>query len=96
MTPGVVEKFYTAKELSWLIGFDARYWRDRMKTEPQLLGVGGDIVSECREISGEFFAPASWVNSFLARHPVVYNAGIKARNTAELRRKVGAQHDAAA
>jgi len=83
----VVEKHYSAKELSWLVGFDARWWRTRMKEEPQLL-VDGAIVSGCVEIGGEFFAPSSWVNGYLARHPVRYDAGVKARNTAELRRKL--------
>ena len=85
----VIEKHYSARELSWLIGFEKRYWCDLMKSEPRLVGAAGEAIAECREISGEFFAPASWVNAYLARHPVVYDAGIKARNTAELRRKLG-------
>lgn len=91
---GVVEKHYSAKELSWLIGFDPKWWRTKMKEEPRLK-IEGATISECREISGEFFAPASWVNSFLARNPVNYDAGVKARNTAELRRKLAALPPAA-
>jgi len=84
----VLEKFYTAKELSWLVGFNERYWRDRMKADPQLLDGEGRVISQCVEISGEFFAPASWVNAYVARTPVTYDAGIKARNRSELERKL--------
>lgn len=84
----VVEKHYSARELSFLIGFDPKYWRERMKAEPQLVDAAGHVIAQCREISGEFFAPASWVNSYLERNPLRYDAGIKARNTAELRRRL--------
>lgn len=84
----VLEKFYTAKELSWLIGFNERYWRDRMKAEPKLTGSAGELVSQCVVISGELFAPASWANALLARSPVEYDAGIKARNKSDLERKL--------
>lgn len=84
----VLEKHYTARELSFLIGFNERYWRDRMKAEPQLKGAAGEVISQCVEISGEFFAPASWANGYLARKPVQYDAGIKARNKSDLERKL--------
>jgi hypothetical protein len=84
----VLEKFYSAKELSWLIGFNERYWRERMKAEPRLLGADGELISQCVVISGEFFAPASWANALLARSPLVYDAGIKARNKSDLERKL--------
>lgn len=86
--PRVVEKHYSARELSFLVGFDAKFWRQQMKSQPELLGANGELISNCVEISGEFFAPASWVNAFLSRRPLRYDAGIKARNTAELRRKM--------
>lgn len=91
----VIEKHYTARELSFLIGFNERYWRDRMKAEPKLLGAAGELVSQCVEISGEFFAPASWANGLLARTPVTYDAGIKARNKSELERKLRGKERAA-
>ncbi len=84
---GVVEKFYSAKELGFLVGFGPKWWRTRMKAEPKL-EVDGALVSQCVEISGEYLAPASWVNYLLARHGVNYDAGVRARNTAELRRKL--------
>jgi hypothetical protein len=84
----VLEKFYSAKELSWLVGFNERYWRDRMKAEPKLTGADGVLISQCVVISGEFFAPASWANALLARSPLQYDAGIKARNKSDLERKL--------
>lgn len=97
----VVEKHYSAKELSWLIGFDARFWRDKMKSGELTLYAGHEpdaaVLARPVEISGEFFCPASCVNAFLLRHPVHYDLGVKARNTGELRRKLadGALADAA-
>lgn len=87
----VLEKHYTARELSFLIGFNERYWRDRMKAEPVLKDAEGHVISQCVEISGELFAPASWANAYLARTPVHYDAGIKARNRSELERKLRSQ-----
>jgi hypothetical protein len=94
--PRVLEKYYTAAELAALIGFNARYWRDRMKAEPQLVGQAGEIISQCVEISGEFFAPASWANAYVTRKPVQYDPGIKARNRTELARKLASRPPQAA
>lgn len=85
----VVEKYYSAKELSLLVGFHPQWWREKIKAEPRLVA-DGVVISECREISGELLAPASWVNGILARNPVSYDPGIKARNLSELRRKLAA------
>lgn len=90
-TVRIVEKHYTAGELSGLIGFNERYWRDRMKAEPQLKDAEGNVISQCTLLSGEYLAPASWVNGLLARTPVVYDAGIKARNKSDLERKLRAR-----
>lgn len=84
----VLEKFYSAKELSFLIGFNERYWRDRMKAAPHLVDADGNIISQCVEISGVLFAPASWANALLARSPLDYSPGIKARNKSDLERKL--------
>jgi hypothetical protein len=94
--PRVLEKYYTAAELAALIGFNARYWRDRMKAEPQLVGQAGEIISQCVEISGEYFAPASWANAYCNRTPVQYDPGTKARNRTELARKLASRPPQAA
>lgn len=90
-TVRVVEKFYSAQELAGLIGFNSRFWCDRMKSEPELKDGDGIVISSCVLISGEYFAPASWVNGFLARRKVDYNPGIKARNRSDLERKLRGQ-----
>jgi hypothetical protein len=89
--PRVLEKYYTAAELAALIGFNSRYWRDRMKAEPQLVGQAGELVSQCVEISGEYFAPASWANALLNRKPLQYDPGAQARNRSELARKLASR-----
>lgn len=92
-TSKVVEKFYSAKELSFLIGFNERFWRDLMKGGDLVLVDGSTqaVIAEPVEIGGVFFCPASCVNAYLVRHPVRYDAGVKARNTAELRRKLASK-----
>lgn len=94
----VVEKYYSAGELAALIGFAARFWRERMKDGSLVLvdSATQATIAEPVEIAGEFFAPASAVNAYLARHAVAPALGTKARNAAELRRKVASgQPDAA-
>lgn len=87
----VVEKHYTPRELEYLIGFSPDYWRDQAKAGELTLRDPADpntILAAPVEIGGELRIPASCVNAFLTRHPFRYDAGIKARNTAELRRKL--------
>ena len=71
--------------LAWLLGISNQI---RRMAEPQLKDETGAVVSQCTTISGEMFAPASWVNAILARSPVTYDPGIKARNRSDLERKI--------
>lgn len=85
----VVEKHYSPKELSYLMGFSARYWCDACKAGELTLRDANApdlVLAQPVEIGGELRIPASCVNAYLARHPFRYDAGVKARNTGELRR----------
>jgi len=85
----VVEKYYSPRELSSLIGFAEKFWRERCQAGEMTLRDGDVVISEPLDIAGELRIPASAVNAYLARHPYRYDAGVKARNAAELRRKLG-------
>ena len=91
----VVEKHYSPRELSFLIGFDEKFWRQRAKDGEFTLTIetGTESVVVCAplEISGELRIPATAMNAWLARHPYRYDAGVKARNQGELRRKLAAR-----
>lgn len=88
--PKVIEKHYSPRELSFLLGFDEKWWRQRAQSgELTVRDDLGNVVSEPLELAGELRIPASAVNGYLARNPYRYDAGTKARNTAELRRKLG-------
>lgn len=92
--PRVVEKYYSARELSFLLGFDEKFWRQRAKdgeftlTQDAHPDQAPVIVCQPLEIAGEVRIPATAVNAYLARHPYRYDAGVKARNAGELRRKL--------
>lgn len=87
--PRAVEKYYSLRELSFLIGFAERFWRERAQSgELTLNDEQGNVISQPLEIAGELRVPSSAVNAYLAKHPYRYDAGIKARNQAELRRKI--------
>lgn len=88
--PRVVEKHYSPQEASALLGFSAEYWRDQAKAGELTLvdSASQAVIAEPLEIGGELRIPASCLNAFLARRPFRYDAGIKARNSAELRRKL--------
>jgi len=86
--PRVVEKYYSPRELSFLIGFDERFWRQKAKEGEFTLSIGETPLCAPLDIAGELRIPATAVNAYLARHPYRYDAGIKARNTAELRRRL--------
>ena len=90
--PRVLEKFYSVRELSYLLGFNEKWWRERAQAgDLVLMDSAGNVVSEPVNLGGELRIPASAVNGYLARHPYRYDAGVAARNRAELRRKVAAQ-----
>jgi len=90
----VVEKYYSPRELSCLIGFDERFWRQRAKDGEFTLTIDADpdgpptVVCQPLEIAGELRIPATAVNAFLVKHPYRYDAGVKARNAGELRRRL--------
>lgn len=91
MKRGVVDRFYSLTELSVLLGFGERFFRQQAQQGEFTLREGDAVVSEPVEIGGELRIPAGAVNAWLARNPYRYDAGIKARNTAELRRKLADQ-----
>ncbi len=76
----VVEMFYTIAELTFLLRFSDSYIRQRVRD---------GVFPGALDIDGDLRVPASAVNAWLAQHPVRYDAGIKARNKAELRRRMG-------
>jgi len=85
----LVEKHYSPRELSFLLGFNEKWWRERAQAGDLTLQDGeGHVISEPLELAGELRVPASAVNAYLAKHPYVYDGGVKARNKAELRRKL--------
>jgi hypothetical protein len=84
----VVEKYYSLQDLTCLVGFSEKFWRERCQAGDLTLRDGEQLLAEPLMISGELRVPASAVNAFLSRHPYNYDAGVKARNTAELRRKL--------
>lgn len=88
--PKVIEKHYSPRELSFLLGFDERWWRERAQAgELTVRDDAGNVISEPLELAGQLRIPASAANAYLARHPYVYDAGVKARNRGELQRKLG-------
>lgn len=83
-----VEMFYSPREVGLLLGFDEKWVRQRAQAGEFTVRHGDQVVAEPVELSGELRIPASGVNAYLARHPYRYDAGVKARNKAELRRKL--------
>lgn len=91
MKQRVIELYYSVAELSFLLRFSDVTIRRRIKAgdfSPPDSATGQPDLSNIKDISGDIRVPASGVNWFLDRHPLRYDAGIKARNTAELRRKM--------
>jgi|SRR6185312_3889516 len=88
----VLEKFYSLEELHCLLGWSREFFGDRCKAGDFTLTVPGPdgpvVIAEPVQIRGDIRVPASAVNAWLARHPYKYDAGVKARNTSELRRKL--------
>ncbi len=86
----VLEKFYSPRELGYLLGFSESFWRKAAQAGEFILAdSAGNIIAQPVEIAGEIRIPASSVNAYLARRPYRYDAGVKARNIGELRRKLG-------
>ena len=92
--PNVIEKYYSVRELTFLLGFSERFWRERAQAGDLVWRVADRVVSQPLELAGELRVPASAVNAYLAAHPYRYDAGVKARNLGELRRKLGKQEAA--
>lgn len=86
--PRVVEKYYSTQDLQLLVGFGDRFWRERAQAGELTLRDGDAILAEPILLSGELRIPASAINAYLARHPYRYEAGTKARNRAELKRRL--------
>jgi hypothetical protein len=82
MISRAVEKYYSPREAGFLLGFEERWVRDRIKA--------GELPGTT-EIGGEYRIPASAINAKieagLVRGPG--ELGTSARSVGELRRKVG-------
>lgn len=89
MNPRVVEKYYSTTELEVLVGFGEKFWRERCQAGELTLKDGGQTIAEPLLVAGELRIPASSINAWLAKHPYRYDPGVKARNRAELTRKLG-------
>jgi hypothetical protein len=86
----VVELYYSVAELSLLLRFSEKKVREWVK-EGKFSSKGDDGApdfSNIVEIAGELRVPASGVSLFLENHRLVYDMGVKARNRAELKRKL--------
>lgn len=88
-----LEKYFSPRELCYLLGFADKFWRERAQAGDFTLTTADDrgnqvTVCEPLEIAGELRIPQTGVNAWLARHPYRYDAGIRARNAGELRRKL--------
>lgn len=80
----IVEKYYTAQELAFLLGFDRRTIIDHAKAKK----FGEGVVN----IEGnDWRIPGSGVNAWLALHRVFASPiePVTARSEGELRRKIG-------
>lgn len=86
----VVEKYYSLRDLELLVGFGEKFWREKAQAgELTVTDGAGQVLAQPVLLGKELRIPASSINTFLARNP--YRAGepgIKARNSAELRRKL--------
>jgi hypothetical protein len=82
----VVEMHYTVQEIATLIRKCDRYVRDRIKR--------GDFGPDSFYIDGDYVVAASAVNAWLEKFRLL-PVGVKARNEAELRRKLAAAQAAA-
>lgn len=76
----VVEMHYTTTELSCLLRRSPRWVTDKIKA-----GEFGDGVYL---VDGDYLVRASAVNSFLGSRVFSYDRGVRARNGAELRRRL--------
>lgn len=80
----VVEKYYSPRELVFLVGFTARHWVGKAEA--------GELAG-ATQLFGEWRIPGSTVNALLqagmVRSPE--ELGVSARSEGELRRKVGLQ-----
>jgi hypothetical protein len=67
----ITEKFYSLEEVSLLLGFAPRFWREQAaKGELTLYAEDGNtVISEPVFIAGELRIPASALNAFCARRP---------------------------
>ena len=78
----VPELYFSVPELSMLLKRSEDWVRKQVKASE--FGPLGNILS----LDGDLRIPASGVNFFTERHTLEYDPGIKARNLAELRRRM--------
>lgn len=93
--PRVVELYYTVAELAFLLRFSEPTIRQRIrdgKFSPPGEN-GAPDFSNIKDLEGDLRIPASGVNWYLSQHPFKYDLGVKAVNTAELRRRIRKKED---
>lgn len=86
----VVELFYSVRELSFLLRFSESTIRRRIR-DGDFSPPGEDgapDLANILDVDGDLRIPASGVIFFQRQHALVWNAGVKARNLGELRRKL--------
>lgn len=82
---GVLELYYSVRELAFLLRFGEttiRRWLKEKQFGPL------DLVLD---VAGDIRVPASGVNEFTKAHPLKYDLGVRARNRGELLRKLNAR-----
>lgn len=91
MKPRVVELYYSITELTFLLRFSDSTIRKWVK-EGAFSPPGEDGLPDFTnilDVGGDLRVPASGVNFFAGNHPLRRDPGTKARNKAELMRKIG-------
>lgn len=83
----VIERHYKLTDMELLHGFTDRFYRDKLKA-----GAMGPC-DRCLFIGETILVPASGWAAFLLSHPHKPDLGTKARNRAELQRKVLAHRE---
>lgn len=90
MKPRIVELYYSISELCFLLRFSDSTIRKRVK-DGDFSTPGEDGLpdrSNILDVQGDLRVPASGVNWFLSQNALRSDPGTKARNKAELARKL--------
>lgn len=85
-TPQFFEMYYSIGQVALAFQMSERWVRDRINA--------GDFGAGVLDLNGDIRIPASGLNDYANQHKRVYSEPIKARNRAELLRKVRAMDGA--